>query len=400
MNRFLQQMNIQQQRFASRTPLSSTFVNRSRNKLSLSTKPCSHRRTISHLPVRPSETEVILLFPGQGSQYVGMSKCLYDNSEIFRHTIQEAAEAIQVNLPKLIYEGPQETLNLTANAQPAILSVGIGLLRVIQTKYKLAATKHCQGNVDVMKNVKFVLGHSLGEYAALVATDSISFPDAVKLVRRRGEAMQESVSNLPTSMSALMLRQSKKTKSLKQATESLNKVEDVLRSIRKDLPDGEVVELANLNSSFQTVISGTSMAVDTACGVLQAKRIAARAVDLPVSAPFHCSLMRPAAEIMKDALKNIEFRLPKVPVLTNVNASLVTDAKSIPDILYQQITKPVMWHQSILHVQEKTKHPVYVAMGPSKVIGHLLQRDYPAVKIFYIEEEEDIRTLSKWWYQK
>ncbi|CAG8827549.1 39946_t:CDS:2, partial [Gigaspora margarita] len=291
---------------------------------------------------------------GQGAQYVGMGKDLYSNYPLARQVFEEADDALGSSLTKLVFEGHQKDLTQTQNAQPAILTTSIATLRVLESEY----------GFDVSSACTYALGHSLGEYTALVATQSLSLRDAVKLVRLRGEAMADTVSQLGvrTAMAALIVRE-----------ENLDKLETSIDEICSTLPEGESVELANINSSFQAVISGTGQAVDYASRVLQSQHLAARALDLPVS------LMQPAANIMKKAMSDIKFKKPIVDVISNVTANPVHEIQSaseIPSLLVQQVTATVQWHKSVRYCKENEINN-FILFGPARVLANLLKKDYP-----------------------
>ncbi|KAG2179314.1 hypothetical protein INT44_006159 [Umbelopsis vinacea] len=330
-----------------------------------------------------------ILFPGQGSQYVGMGKDLYTRyPHSAKQVFDEADEALGGNLSKL---------KLTENAQPAILTTSIAILRVLEHEL----------DFDVAKACTYALGHSLGEYTALVATKSISLTDAVKLVRLRGEAMTRAVADRQgqTAMSALVVR-----------GDHLPELEFSMDEIRASLPPGELVELANINSTFQVVISGTSRGVDEASRILQRKGFAARAVDLPVSAPFHCSLMQEAANAMEEALKTVEIKKPIVDIVSNVTAKPVSpialcpssptvdlwythsmslqysNPEEIASLLVQQVTSTVEWNRSINYCK-KQDIDEFLCFGPGKVLANLLKKEYPMDKIRSITTADDIDGL-------
>ncbi|KAF9305181.1 hypothetical protein BGZ74_011109 [Mortierella antarctica] len=312
-----------------------------------------------------------ILFPGQGSQFVGMGQDLYEAYAAAREVVDEADDALGGTLKHVMFEGSQEELTRTENAQPAILTTSIAMLRVLET----------ERGFDLKTSCKFALGHSLGEYSALVATKSLSLKDAVKLVRLRGEAMTKAVTNKgTTAMSALVVR-------------SL-KLEDLIKAmdeIKTSLPSGEIAEIANINSSFQVVISGSQKGVDHASKILQARKIAARAVDLPVSAPFHCSLMQPAADAMKEALKDIQFEKPIIDVVSNVTAQPIKNASDISDLLVRQVTGTVQWHQSIGNLQTIEQVHNYISLGPGKVLANLMRKEYPRDFVRTVTSAEDIQ---------
>ncbi|RUS31454.1 hypothetical protein BC938DRAFT_477764 [Jimgerdemannia flammicorona] len=343
---------------------------------------------------------------GQGSQYVGMGKDLYNTfPKSAKLAFDEADEAFNNGLLKLIFDGQQDKLKLTENAQPAILATSIAILRVLEDEF----------GFDVAKACTYTLGHSLGEYTALVATKSLTLHDAIKLVvsyqfilltfsnlmrtrsaimptylkftylqRLRGEAMTRSVADkgVSTSMSALVVR-----------GDHLVQLEDAMDEIRASLPEGELVELANINSSFQVVISGTSKGVDHASRVLQSKKFAARAVDVPVSAPFHTSMMKEAADVMAEAFKNVQFREPVVDIVSNVTAKPYDNVSEIPLLLVQQTTATVEWQRSIKYCKD---HDIsdFLCFGPGKVLANLLKKEYPLDHIRSITSADDIKSQA------
>lgn len=314
------------------------------------------------------------MFPGQGSQYVGMGKDLYNSFPSAKAVYDEAEEALGGGLIETVFEGKQQRLTATENAQPAILTTSIAIFTVLEKDY----------GFDIASSCNYCLGHSLGEYSALVATGALSLTDAVKLVRLRGQAMSQAVSpDIRTSMAALVVNGDK-----------LYDLKHSIEKVRKELIDkDDVVELANINSSFQVVISGSTDAVAIASDYLRSQQLATRAVDLPVSAPFHTFFMNPAAQAMKEALQSIEFKDPKVEIISNVTARPITSTKEIPDLLVQQVTDTVDWYGSIKYCKENDVGD-FVAIGPGKVLANLLKKEYPLDKVRSLTTAADIKRVA------
>jgi [acyl-carrier-protein] S-malonyltransferase len=285
-------------------------------------------------------TAIAFLFPGQGSQAVGMGKELADNYAVARQTFDEADEALGYKLSQLCCEGPEDQLRLTEITQPAILTASVAAWRVLQ---------------DKGLKPSFVAGHSLGEYSAHVAAGTLSFPDAVRTVRNRGKYMQEAVPVGVGAMAAI-----------------LGMELDKVNSVCADAAQGQVCDPANINSAEQIVISGNTTAVERAAK-LASERGAKRAVMLPVSAPFHCSLMRPAQERLAADLATLSFQNPAIPVACNVDAVLVKDAAASRDALVRQVTGSVKWEQSI-HLLIAQGVERFVEVGPGKVLCGLMRQ--------------------------
>ena len=287
-------------------------------------------------------SRIAFLFPGQGSQVVGMGKELADNYPVARQTFEEADEALGYRLSQVCFEGPEEQLKLTEITQPAILTTSIAAWRVLQEK---GVTP------------QFVAGHSLGEYSAHVAAGTLTFADAVLTVRNRGKYMQEAVPVGVGAMAAILGM-------------TLDKVND----IAKDAAQEEVCEVANINSPEQVVLSGNAGAVNRAI-TLATERGAKKAVSLPVSAPFHCSLMQPAQDRLATDLAALSFQRPSCPVVCNVDATPVTAADTARDTLIRQVTATVKWEPSIrLLIDVDKGASLFVEVGPGKVLWGLMRQ--------------------------
>jgi [acyl-carrier-protein] S-malonyltransferase len=282
------------------------------------------------------------VFPGQGSQSVGMLNSVAQRPEV-RATMQEASDALGEDVAKLISEGPTEALSLTTNTQPVMLTAGVAFYRAWIAAGGAAP--------------KVLAGHSLGEYSALVAADVISFKDAVPLVRFRAQAMQSAVPVGTGGMAAIL--------GLDDAA-----VIQVCKEVSIAL--GSIVEAVNFNAPGQVVIAGASDAVTKACELLKAAG-AKRALPLPVSAPFHSSLLRPASEKLKTYLANIEFNVPTIPVINNVDVQILNDPQAIKDALVRQAAKPVRWQETIQAMAQQGVTQV-VECGPGKVLAGLTKR--------------------------
>jgi len=305
------------------------------------------------------------LFPGQGSQSVGMGAALADASGAARDVFAEVDEALGQNLFRLMREGPDEDLRLTENAQPAIMAHSMAVFA--------ALTK--EGGVDLAKAANFVAGHSLGEYSALAAAGSFDLPTTAKLLKLRGQAMQQAVPVGQGAMAAL-----------------LGADLALARRIAEVAAQGEVAAVANDNDPSQVVLSGHKGAIDRVIEV--AKEMGAkRAVPLPVSAPFHSPLMQPAAEAMRDALSYVVVDTPAVPVFANVTASPESDPDTIRNLLVEQVTGMVRWRESVINMGEMGVEE-FVEIG-GKVLGPMVKRILPDARVTSVISIEDVEALAK-----
>lgn len=286
-----------------------------------------------------------LVFPGQGSQAVGMGRDLAAAFPLARQTFQEVDDALHQNLSRLMFEGPAADLVLTENAQPALMAVSLATMRVLVG----------DGGLDLRRDVAFVAGHSLGEYSALAAAQALTVSDAARLLKRRGLAMQRAVPVGSGAMAALL--------GLDLAA---------ARDVAAEASEGEICAAANDNGPGQVVVSGDKAAVERAVA-LAAQRGARRAVMLDVSAPFHCALMEPAARAMEDALTEISLREPLVPLVANVTAEAVRVPDTIRQLLVEQVTGMVRWHESVLYMKGQGVGQM-AEIGAGRVLGGLAKR--------------------------
>jgi [acyl-carrier-protein] S-malonyltransferase len=285
------------------------------------------------------------VFPGQGSQSVGMGKALADNFPVAHAVFDEVDEALGDSLSRIMWEGPAERLTLTENAQPALMAVSLATMRVLES----------EAGLDLARDAAFVAGHSLGEYSALAAAGSFTLADAARLLRIRGRAMQEAVPVGAGAMAAL-----------------LGLDFDVVRQIAADAARDEVCQAANDNGGGQVVVSGDRTAVERAVEIAKTAG-AKRAVALPVSAPFHCALMQPAADAMANALGDVTVKPPVVPLVANVLARAVTDPAEIVRRLVEQVTGTVRWRESVAFMADAGVTTFY-EIGAGKVLSGLVKR--------------------------
>jgi [acyl-carrier-protein] S-malonyltransferase len=308
---------------------------------------------------------IALVFPGQGSQAVGMGRALAENFPAARQAFDEIDAALGEKLTRIMWEGPGETLTLTENAQPALLAASVAALRVLES----------EAGFDLKRDAAYLAGHSLGEYSALAAAGSLDPADAARLVRIRGRAMQQAVPVGVGAMAAL-----------------LGLEFEAAAAIAADAAQGQVCQAANDNGGGQVVVSGDRAAVERAVELAKA-RGAKRAMMLTVSAPFHCALMQPAADAMAHALATTAVRAPKVPVVANVSARAVTDANEIVRSLVAQVTGTVRWRESVAFMAQAGVKTFY-EVGSGKVLSGLVKRIAGGATGIAVGTPEDIAAVK------
>ena len=309
---------------------------------------------------------VAFVFPGQGSQAPGMGRDLADAFPIARETFQEVDDALGQHLSRLMFEGPADELTLTANAQPALMAVSVAVVRVLER----------EGQFRLGERAALVAGHSLGEYSALTAAGCFDVPTAARLLRLRGEAMQKATPAGTGAMAALLGAEA-----------------DLAAEIAAEAAQGEVVELANDNGGGQSVLSGHKAAVERAVEVAKARGVK-RAMILPVSAPFHCALMEPAARAMEEALAAATMRAPNPPVVANVTAAKATDPDAIRGLLVQQVTGTVRWRECVAAMVAMgcTR---FIEVGAGKVLTGLMKRNAPEATALAIGNPAELEAFLK-----
>ncbi|HEY8565796.1 MAG TPA: ACP S-malonyltransferase [Beijerinckiaceae bacterium] len=304
--------------------------------------------------------------PGQGSQSVGMGRALAETFPAAKAVFEEVDAALSQNLSRLMFEGPADELTLTANAQPALMAVSLAAIRVLEA----------EAGLDLKRHAAFVAGHSLGEYSALATAGSLSIADTARLLRIRGDAMQKAVPVGQGAMAAL-----------------LGLDVEVAVAVARDAAEGEVCDAANDNGPGQVVVSGHKSAVERAVRLAQ-ERGAKRAILLPVSAPFHCALMAPAAEVMREALQTVEIRPPVVPVVANVEAAPITDPDAIRDALVRQVTSTVRWRESV-NAMAAAGVDTFVEVGSGKVLAGLIKRIAAGATTASVGTPDDVAALHR-----
>ncbi len=303
------------------------------------------------------------VFPGQGSQAVGMGREFADSFKIAKETFQEVDEVLNQNLSKLIFEGPLDELTLTQNTQPALMAVSVAIMRVLEKEAKIT-----------MGDCSYIAGHSLGEYSALAASGAISLKDTSKLLRIRGDAMQSAV---PVGVGAMV---------------AVMADIETCRQLAGNAAQGEVCDVANYNTKEQIVLSGHDKAIDRLIALATEQQ--KRAIKLNVSAPFHSQLMLPAQKIMLDALEGVNISAPSVPLIANVTAEETRDPELIRSLLVKQVTGMVRWYESILLLKEKGVTKI-VEIGAGRVLSGLTKRIDKEIETISIQAPSDIDSFVK-----
>ena len=304
-----------------------------------------------------------LVFPGQGSQKIGMGKDFFENYDLVKDLFKEADESLGISISKIILEGPKDELDLTINTQPAIFLISHSIFQVMKKEF----------NLDI-DNAKYFAGHSLGEYSALCAANYLSFSDTIKLLKIRGEAMQNAVPKGEGDMLAVL-------------GSKVEIIEDLLRENKNNF----IVQIANDNSEGQIVLSGRTRDIEKLIQVLKSKNV--KNIKLPVSAPFHCQLMKNATEIMRNEIQKLDFQESKNKLISNVTAKEILNKEELKMLLINQIENRVRWRESVDHmISNGVNH--FIEIGPGKVLTGLIKRIDKNVKTNTINSESDIKDLK------
>ncbi len=304
-----------------------------------------------------------VIFPGQGSQIVGMGKEFYDKFDIVKNLFKEADDTLNFSISKLILEGPKEELDLTANTQPAIFLISYSIFNIVKNEF----------NLDLNK-AKYFAGHSLGEYSALSCAGYLDFSETLKILRIRGDAMQNSVPKGQGGMVAVL-------------GSTVDVIEKILREHNKNLK----AQIANDNSEGQIVLSGKTEDLEKLIQILKDNSI--KNIKLPVSAPFHCDLMNKATKIMTEELNKLNFKNGKNKLISNVTANEIIDPDELKNLLIKQIENRVRWRESVINmIEDNVDH--FIEIGPGKVLSGLIKRINRDVKIDTVNSQSDIESLK------
>jgi len=304
-----------------------------------------------------------VIFPGQGSQLVGMGKEFFEKYDLVKGLFKEADEILGISLTKIILDGPKEDLNLTVNAQPAIFLVSYSIFNVIEKEFNLNLSK-----------AKYFAGHSLGEYSALSSAGYLSFQDTIKLLRARGDAMQNAVPKGEGGMIAVL-------------GSKISEVEKILADNKNNI----TVQIANDNSDGQIVLSGKNTDLNELVKIFKLSKI--KNVILPVSAPFHCNLMNKATEAMKKEIEKVNFHNSDIKLISNVTANEIQDKDELKKLLIEQVENRVRWRESVINMIDKGVNQ-FIEIGPGKVLSGLIKRINKDVKINTINNEIDIKEIN------
>jgi [acyl-carrier-protein] S-malonyltransferase len=304
-----------------------------------------------------------ILFPGQGSQIVGMGSEFYNNFTVVKNLFAEADEILDFKISQTILEGPDKDLKLTQNTQPSILLVSYSIFTILKNEFNFN-----------LENIKYFAGHSLGEYSALLCANSLSFQDSLNLLFERGKSMQEAVPVGKGGMLAIL-------------GSSLEEINNFILELKSD----GVCEVANDNAQGQIIVSGNLEPIDELKNIL--KKNKKKSIPLPVSAPFHCSLMKLAATKMEEKINAVNFSKPNFEIISNVNALPVTAPEDIKQLLVKQIYSKVRWRESI-NFMEKNKINDYIEIGPGKILSGLVKRILPNSNTFSINSIDDIKKMN------
>ena len=305
-----------------------------------------------------------LLFPGQGSQVIGMGSEFYSNFDLVKKIFKQADEVLNYPISKLILQGPEEQLQLTKNTQPAILTVSYSIFKIMKTEFGVN-----------FNSFKYFAGHSLGEYSALVCSESLDINDALYLLHERGKAMQAAVPVGKGSMIAVLGL----------------KIEEIINILNKDEDIKGICEIANDNADGQVIISGNKESIQSLQSFLKENKI--KSIPLKVSAPFHCSLMKPAAESMKEKINNIEFKKPLIKIVNNVTAKAEEGSNNIKSLLIDQIYSTVKWRESLIFMSNSGVKN-FVEIGPGKALTGMTKRTIKNSNCFSINSIADIKKIQ------